>query len=689
MATGGQFDVSPDILERHNGRSNLYFGLNEVRPDFSGDKPKKADIAVIHGVGVDLDPSDQRNRETLLDEARALLDDDLTGPDVVIDSGNGVQAIWWVDPLEATPANNADAEAQGRGLAHRFNGDAVQNVDRVLRLPGTVNIPTATKRAKGRKAAPAVLIGTGDRLIGRGLDSMRIVAAPVARREEAAGAQAYAGALVWPPEDPSPDLQARWAKICAADAGAGALWGGDAAGLKDESRSGRDFAMAGHMRRHGLAAHEGASLLWSWEQGGRGAEMDERYFRRAWGRNSAVAAVEEFDPVDLGAEQRRSPNERPSFDDARPFDLSAVSVNLPKRAFIYGVHLARRYVSVSVAAGGTGKSMLLTASALAMAVGRPLLGDAVHDGPKRVWMFNLEDPLDEMHRRVVAAMKHFGLSQNDIGDRLFLTSGRDTPLCIARQGRDGVVIDEATVEALIAAILKHGVDVVMIDPIISSHRVSENDNAAIDAVAKTWARIADRTNAAVELSHHMRKLGGMEATADSGRGASALVDAARSVRVLQRMSAEEGAKLGVPEDERRRYVRVASGKENLALSPTAAEWLRLESVQLANGDNVGVATRWVPSDVADQIDDADVRTIQAAVAGRAFAANAQAHDWVGLAMAAALELDPNDDAVRVRMKILQRDLLKRGYFVERQGENRHRRPRPVIDIGIRTEEANE
>ena len=92
-----------------------------------------------------------------------------------------------------------------------------------------------------------------------------------------------------------------------------------------------------------------------------------------------------------------------------------------------------------------------------------------------------------------------------------------------------------------------------IDPFISSHRVMENDNNAIDAVAKTWTGIADATNTAIDLAHHSRKTGGAEVTVEDGRGAVVLLNAVRSARVLsairtrlRRVDALVGCSRGMP-----------------------------------------------------------------------------------------------------------------------------------------------
>ena len=49
------------------------------------------------------------------------------------------------------------------------------------------------------------------------------------------------------------------------------------------------------------------------------------------------------------------------------------------------------------------------------------------------------------------------------------------------------------------------IDVVVIDPWVSSHKVPETNNEGIDLVVKEWARIADRRSCAVELYVHTRK----------------------------------------------------------------------------------------------------------------------------------------------------------------------------------------
>ncbi|MEY8838273.1 AAA family ATPase, partial [Cribrihabitans sp. XS_ASV171] len=171
---------------------------------------------------------------------------------------------------------------------------------------------------------------------------------------------------------------------------------------------------------------------------------------------------------------------------------------IPPRPWVYGRHLIRKQASVTVAPGGVGKSSLTICEGLAMASGRELLDDWTAQGLK-VWIYNLEDPRDELERRIIAAMQHHNVTPDEIAGRLFVDTGRERELCTAMQTREGVEILRPEIDALAREIRERQVDVLIIDPFVSSHQVGENDNGAIDLVAKEWARLADRCNCAIEL----------------------------------------------------------------------------------------------------------------------------------------------------------------------------------------------
>jgi hypothetical protein len=123
---------------------------------------------------------------------------------------------------------------------------------------------------------------------------------------------------------------------------------------------------------------------------------------------------------------------------ARPF-VWRDPKTIPPRQRLYGQHYIRKFVSATIAAPGIGKSSLDLVELIAMASGRPLLGVPV---PKqlRVWYWNLEDPYDEIERRIAAVLLHFNIDPAEIEGRLFVNSGRDDPLVIAEMVKGAVAV---------------------------------------------------------------------------------------------------------------------------------------------------------------------------------------------------------------------------------------------------------
>ncbi|MBR1216520.1 AAA family ATPase [Bradyrhizobium sp. U87765 SZCCT0131] len=361
--------------------------------------------------------------------------------------------------------------------------------------------------------------------------------------------------------------------------------------------------------------------------------------------------------------------------------------SIPPREWLYGRHYIRRFLSATVAPGAAGKSSLILAEAIAMASGRPLLGVKVQQ-PLRVWVWNGEDPLEELQRRVGAIMLHFGIDPIEIAGNLFLDSGRVSEMIIASGAPGGALIHSPVVDAVIAAIIEWKIDVFSVDPFISSHLVNENDNGQIGAVAKTWARIADSTRAAVELVHHLRKgLGDGDRTADDARGAGALVAAARSVRVINTMTKKEAEKFGV--DQPRSYFRVDDGKANLA-PLEAARWHRLTSVDLGNSteerqsDHVAVVEEWKRPDPFSEVTIHHLREVQKRVAAGAARRDAQSAAWVGIIVADVIGIDLGDVAGRgmvksIVAKWIENDVLR---VVEKEDKGRVKRKYVVAGVAV-------
>lgn len=364
---------------------------------------------------------------------------------------------------------------------------------------------------------------------------------------------------------------------------------------------------------------------------------------------------------------------------ATPFTWRDESL-IPPRKWLYGRHLLRKFLSVDVAAGGVGKSSLKIGEALAMTTGRELYGKEIGDGPLRVWLYNLEDPMEETERRLHATAKHFRITPGDIGDRLFVDSGRDQPCVIAEETPNGARIATPVVDEIIRELTERQIDVLILDPFVSSHAVSENDNRAMDMVAKQWARIADICDCSINLVHHVRKQNGAEATADSARGAKALVDAARSVLVYNRMTSDEAAAANIPPEQSPFFFRTTNDKANLSPAEKA-DWHRMNNVDLDNGDKVGVACPFQWPDLFDGVSMDKIIEVQQAIGAGKYRADSRSADWVGNIISTTLGMDPTEDGSRKRATKMIREWMKTGTLIEVEGIDAKRNPRRFVEVG--------
>ena len=159
---------------------------------------------------------------------------------------------------------------------------------------------------------------------------------------------------------------------------------------------------------------------------------------------------------------------------------------IPRRDWVYGRQLLRGTVSVVIAPGATGKTALLVGTAMALTTGRDLLDKRVWGRPQRVWLWNLEDSGEELSRLIQAAALHWRIAEQDIADRLYVDSALDgAELKLAVEDREGFRIARPLVEALVEELLEQRIDVLIVDPFVSSHGVRSLRGAQRALVALT------------------------------------------------------------------------------------------------------------------------------------------------------------------------------------------------------------
>jgi DNA polymerase len=279
----------------------------------------------------------------------------------------------------------------------------------------------------------------------------------------------------------------------------------------------------------------------------------------------------------------------------------------PPRKWLLGNSFCRKFASSLIAQGAVGKTALRYAQLLSVATGRQLTGEHVFVRC-RVLIISLEDDTDELRRRIWAVRKRYGISNEDLRGWLFYAAP-------GIKGGKLMTIDDTgrrRVRGKLAAkieraITRHNIDIVSIDPFVKSHGCEENSNDAMAEVTQVLIDLAHKYDISIDSPHHTAK-GPSAAPGERGRGrgASSFEDALRLAYDLDKMTSDEAEGFGIPEAERKLYIRMEKAKVNIAPPSANTKWFKLVGVSLDNsddiyksGDNVQTVEVWTPPEVWD------------------------------------------------------------------------------------------
>jgi RecA-family ATPase len=245
-----------------------------------------------------------------------------------------------------------------------------------------------------------------------------------------------------------------------------------------------------------------------------------------------------------------------------------------------GTELRYGEVSILAAPSGNMKTTLAVGWACELASGKSILGDTVHSGPQRVLFVSQEDPEHELRRRFLGTLRGHKLSQADADNIQFIGWDGlpdDPPLFLVSGTEDAPAIDQSGFTMLRELIEESEARVVIISLLALFVPIGLNNNTLMAQVVHEPKQIAVEFNLAILVIHHTYK-----------DGVGAVVDHARRVNILKE------ATKGVPTEERGRYFRLVSGKNNSA--PTR-RWYEIKRLNLNNatptypeGDEVFYAT---------------------------------------------------------------------------------------------------
>ena len=155
-----------------------------------------------------------------------------------------------------------------------------------------------------------------------------------------------------------------------------------------------------------------------------------------------------------------------------------------------------------------GKSLLVANLAFALAAGSDRIGFPI-PAPRRVLICQFELPLPQFVSRLSLMRRALGTAADQ---RLLVDTRAAGHLLSAPQGMNH----------FLAAAQAAAAEVIVLDPLYSTHDQDENDTRAMAGLCQSLLRLRDATRAALIVVHHVRKSITREEIGSAFRGSSAL-----------------------------------------------------------------------------------------------------------------------------------------------------------------------
>jgi hypothetical protein len=169
-----------------------------------------------------------------------------------------------------------------------------------------------------------------------------------------------------------------------------------------------------------------------------------------------------------------------------------------------------------------GKSVLVANLALSLAAGSNRTGFAIA-APRRVLICQFELPLPQFVRRLSIMRSVLGKAADD---NLWVDTRAAGHLLSAPQGLQHFVLAAKTAAA----------EVIVLDPLYSTHDQDENDTRAMAGLCQSLLRLRDASRAALVVVHHVKKSISRQEIGSALRGSGALHAVGDSYMLLTRSS---------------------------------------------------------------------------------------------------------------------------------------------------------
>lgn len=273
-------------------------------------------------------------------------------------------------------------------------------------------------------------------------------------------------------------------------------------------------------------------------------------------------------------------------------DEEWLEADIPLRPWVVKGFVMRGSLTVVSGPGSAGKSSLMVAWCVALALGEEF-GRFTPSEPSKVLFYNVEDDKSEQQRRCSATLRQFGATPRAVMANLRMVGPHNVGTLLNTSYDGRILVNTPAMDELEDYIDKWQPDVVILDPFVELHSSEENDNTEIRKVLARFRSWAQQKNLGLVILHHARKGGSSPGDPDSMRGASAIVGAARVALTVNTMTEDEAKELGVSSDNRRDYFRLDGAKMNYA-KVHEADWFERTEYTLDNGEGVAAAIPWKP-----------------------------------------------------------------------------------------------
>jgi len=169
-----------------------------------------------------------------------------------------------------------------------------------------------------------------------------------------------------------------------------------------------------------------------------------------------------------------------------------------------------------------GKSLLVANLALSLAAGADRIGFPI-PAPRRVLICQFELPVPQFVSRLALMRRALGAAADQ---NLWVDTRAAGHMLSAAQGLNHFV----------SAARAAAAEIIVLDPLYSTHDQDENDTRAMAALCQSLLRLRDASGAALVVVHHVRKSIGRHEIGSAFRGSSALHAVGDSYLLLTRPS---------------------------------------------------------------------------------------------------------------------------------------------------------